>query len=92
MGAALSTAVSGGEQIMILGSRSSPDTSALWHAVQRRYRPFAISVIVDPRDRDRFAAHMPWVASMTAIEDKATAYVCRDFVCSQPTTSVEALP
>jgi uncharacterized protein YyaL (SSP411 family) len=91
MGAALSNASSGGEQIVILGSRGDPHTSALWRAVQRRYRPFAVGVIVDPRDRDRVAAHMPWVASMTAIEGKATAYVCRDFVCNQPTTSVEAL-
>jgi uncharacterized protein len=91
MGAALSAAVSGGEQIIVLGSRNASDTSALWRAVQRRYRPFAVAVIVDPRDQDRVAAHMPWVASMTAVDGRATAYVCRDFVCSQPTTSAEAL-
>jgi uncharacterized protein YyaL (SSP411 family) len=29
---------------------------------------------------------MPWVADMKMIDDKATAYVCRGFVCSAPST------
>jgi uncharacterized protein YyaL (SSP411 family) len=91
MAAALSTSLSGGEQIVILGSRSAPDTATLWRAVQRRYRPFAVTLIVDPHDQERLATEMPWVASMTAMQGQATAYVCRDFVCSQPTTSAEAL-
>jgi uncharacterized protein YyaL (SSP411 family) len=91
MAAALSTSLSGGEQIVILGERAAPDTAGLWHALHRRYRPFAVSVVIEPSDQPRVAAHMPWVASMSAVDGRATAYVCRDFVCSQPTTSVEAL-
>ena len=35
--------------------------------------------------------HLPFIASMTAVGDAATAYVCRDFTCQAPTTTVEGL-
>jgi uncharacterized protein YyaL (SSP411 family) len=92
MAAALSTALSGGEQIVIVGSRATNDTAALWRAVQRRYRPFAVALVADPGVQRELGSQMPWVASMTQHEGRATAYVCRNFVCSQPTTSVEGLP
>ncbi|MGH9384614.1 MAG: thioredoxin domain-containing protein, partial [Vicinamibacterales bacterium] len=91
MAAALSASLAGGEEILILGTRGASDTDALWRAVHRRYRPFGVSVVIDPRDQERLSAHMPWVASMSQIDGQATAFVCRDFVCSQPATSGEAL-
>jgi len=39
----------------------------------------------------RLARLLPWIAPMTMREDKATAYVCRDFACEQPVTSVADL-
>ncbi len=91
MAAALSASLSGGEQIVIVGSRGEPDTVSLWGAIQRRYRPFAVATLVDPQDQKRLGAEMPWVAAMTQIDGRATAYVCRDFVCNQPTTSAEGI-
>ena len=91
MAAALSTSLAGGEQIVIVGTRHATDTAELWRAVHRRYRPFAVAVVVDPDDREKLASHMPWVSSMTQIDGRATAYVCHERVCGPPTTSVEAL-
>jgi uncharacterized protein YyaL (SSP411 family) len=91
MAAALSTSVAGGEQIVILGQRGASDTAELLRAVHHRYRPFAVALTVDPGDQESLATHMAWVASMTQIDGHATAYQCRDFVCTQPTTSAEAL-
>jgi uncharacterized protein YyaL (SSP411 family) len=91
MAAALSSMLSGGEQIVIVGSREADDATAMWRALQRRYRPFAVAFVADPGARAELSSHMPWVDSMTQIDGGATAYVCRNFVCNQPTTSVEAL-
>jgi uncharacterized protein len=91
MAAALSTSLSGGEQVVILGSRNAPDTNTLWRAFHRRYRPFAVAVVLDPGDQKRLASDMPWTASMTQVDGLPTAYACRDFVCNQPTTSPEAI-
>ncbi|MEO8682412.1 MAG: thioredoxin domain-containing protein [Vicinamibacterales bacterium] len=87
MACALSTVFAGGEQIVVVGRRGSADTTALWQAAHRNYRPFAVMVPVDPAEQGALAAHMPWVAAMTMIDGKATAYVCRNFACDAPATS-----
>ncbi len=86
MAAVLSALQAGGEQIVIVGPRDAADTQALWRAANRRYRPFAVMVLADPAEQAALAAHMPWVAEMTMIENQATAYVCRDFACDAPAT------
>ena len=68
------------------GNAAPPDTTALWQAAHRTFRPFAVSVMVDPKRQDSLAAHMPWVAAMKMIDGRATAYVCRNFTCEAPFT------
>jgi hypothetical protein len=86
MAAVLSASQAGGEQVVIVGRRGAADTQAMWTAAHRRYRPFAVMVPADPSARAALAIHMPWVAAMTMIDDRATAYVCRDFACDAPST------
>jgi len=86
MALAVSTALSGGEQIVIVGERGSADARAMWEAAHRSYRPFAVVVLVDSSEQAAIAAHMPWVAEMKMIDGKATAYVCRGFACDAPST------
>jgi uncharacterized protein YyaL (SSP411 family) len=58
----------------------------------RHYLPFALTVPVEPGERQRaIAAQLPFVESMRAVEGSATAYVCRDFTCREPVTTPEAL-
>ena len=91
MAAALSTALAGGEQLLIVGEPGSADTQALWRAAHHRYRPFAVCVPVSPARQRSLAEHMPWVAAMTMVDGKATAYRCRNFACEAPVTDPEAL-
>ena len=84
MAAALETAIVGGEQIVIIGHRDADDTRAMWVAAHKKYRPFAVIMQFDPSEQKAVAAHMPWVADMKMIDDKATAYVCRGFACDAP--------
>ena len=86
MAAALSASLAGGEQIVIVGRRGAADTQALWRAAHQHYRPFAVMVPVDPSEQAALATHMPWVAEMRMIDNKATAYVCRNFACDAPST------
>jgi uncharacterized protein YyaL (SSP411 family) len=91
MAAALETAVSEGEQIIIVGARGASDTNALWIAAHKKYRPFAVVTLVDPAQQSALAEHMPWIADMKMIDGKATAYVCRGFVCEAPSTDPAVL-
>jgi hypothetical protein len=45
-----------------------------------------VVVPVAPGDRQlRIGAVAPFITAMRAIDDRATAYVCRDFACQAPT-------
>jgi hypothetical protein len=86
MAAVLATSLAGGEQILIVGHREAADTRAMWLAAHKAYRPFAVTLVIDPSDQNALAAHMPWVGEMTMLDGKATAYVCRGFTCAAPST------
>lgn len=86
MAAVLSTLIAGGEQIVIVGQRDAADTNAMWAAANKSYRPFAVLTLVDPARQQALAVHMPWIAEMKMIDDKATAYICRGFTCDAPST------
>jgi uncharacterized protein len=88
MAAALSTYTAGLQQIVIVGEEGA---SALDRAVAARYLPFAITLTLSPDRQRALGALMPFVAAMTPIDGAAAAYVCRDFACRQPVTSVEEL-
>jgi uncharacterized protein len=79
-------------QIVIVGDPAREDTQALHRVVAERYAPFALVIPVAPGEpQDALAALLPWIAPMSLVEGRATAYVCRHFTCEQPVTSPEAL-
>ena len=86
MAAALSMSITEGEQIVIVGPRDSAETTALWTAANKKYRPFSVITRVDPADQAALSVHMPWIAQMKMIDGKATVYVCRGFACDAPST------
>jgi len=90
--AALSTWHAGIGQTVIVGRLGSADFDALQRAAASRYRPFAIEVALDPSaGGSKVVDHLPFIASMTAAGGAATAYVCRNFVCQAPATTVDGL-
>jgi uncharacterized protein YyaL (SSP411 family) len=74
-------------EVAIVGSPDAPDTAALVAEARRAYRPGqVVAVAVDPA-----ASAVPLLADRIAIDGRATAYVCRGFVCRMPVTTVELL-
>ncbi len=92
LAAALSAYHAGFEQIVIVGSRESRDFAAMRQALSKRYLPFSLVLpIGDVTIQNELARRLAFVESMRSIDGQATAYVCRDFVCREPVTSVVAL-
>jgi uncharacterized protein YyaL (SSP411 family) len=92
MASALSAAHAPPEQIVVVGERALPETKALWHAANARYRPFAVIFPLAPgSDQQALTAHLPWIDAMLAAAGPPRAYVCRNFACEAPTSEPATL-
>ena len=89
--AALSTYHAGVPQIVIVGDPVAGDTRALTEVVRHHYMPTAVVVPISDAQREALSRLLPWTSSMRQKEGRATVYVCRDFSCQTPTTSVDEL-
>jgi uncharacterized protein YyaL (SSP411 family) len=86
MAAALSTFVAGTTQIIIV--KGADSDRGIERSVASHYLPFAISLHVAAEAQHRLAGSLPLVAAMRPVDGKTTGYVCRDFSCKQPATTV----
>ena len=88
MAAALSTYTAGPQQIVIV--EGSGD-DALDRTVALSYLPFSIQLRVTPEEQRALAGSLPFLEAMRPVDGATAAYVCRDFTCRQPVTTVDAL-
>jgi uncharacterized protein len=78
-------------EVAIVGDPTSVDTATLVdEVVRKRWRPNLVLAVAAPSDADA-ARTVPLLAERTAIDRKATAYVCQRFVCRLPVTEPSAL-
>ena len=88
MSAAFSAYAAGPQQIVVVGEGA---TGPLTRTLAQRYLPFATTLGVVEERGDRLAALLPLIASMKPVDGKPAVYVCRNFACAAPVTSVEEL-
>lgn len=73
------------QEIAIVGIPERADFASMLSAVHRRYRPHLVVAAGPPGDS------IPLLAGREAPSGKATAYICRRFVCDAPVQDVELL-
>jgi uncharacterized protein YyaL (SSP411 family) len=83
--AGLSSWLAGKQEIVIAGG-AGEGADGLLDALATRYLPFAVTIPLTPERRTTLVEVLPFTEAMTMRTGKATAYVCRDFACSRPTT------
>jgi hypothetical protein len=87
---ALDFALSPGQEIAIIGDPAATGSRALLAEVWRRYLPNSVLACADPTDEAALAA-VPLLANRGQIDGRATAYVCRNYVCKLPVGEPSAL-
>ncbi|MFP6581057.1 MAG: thioredoxin domain-containing protein [Candidatus Hydrogenedentota bacterium] len=80
-------------EIALAGPLADAGTTKLLVTVRGNFIPNKIVAQVDPADASAVetAAIIPLLANKTMINNKATAYVCKDFACKKPVDTPEAL-
>ena len=84
---ALDLYLQGTVEVAILGDRDREDTVALLDVVNKTWRPNVVLC----GGSDPVSDAIPLLKNRGMIDGRATAYVCRNFVCSEPVTDAEAL-
>jgi uncharacterized protein YyaL (SSP411 family) len=80
------------KEIVIAGDPAARETQELLRVVRERFLPRAVTVLRPPGPAgEGIEALAPFVKTLAPLDGKPTAYVCENFVCHLPTTSVETL-
>jgi uncharacterized protein len=91
MAAALSTYTAGVQQVVIADGAGAELVPPLVRTVALRHLPFAIVLRVNADQRRALAERLPLVAAMQPVDGATAVYVCRNFACEAPVTTVEGL-
>jgi uncharacterized protein YyaL (SSP411 family) len=90
---ALEFALNDNYEVVIVGDLKKQDTRLMLAALRRPFIPEKI-VLFRPTDKntaEAITAIAPFTRSMVARNGQATAYVCQQFACKLPTTSIEQM-
>ena len=79
-------------EVVIVGNPDSDDLKNMFDALRKAFVPNKV-LIYRKTETGTFETDSlaPYTASMTAIDEKTTAYVCRNFACELPTTEIEKM-
>jgi uncharacterized protein len=81
-------------EVIIVGNLNSKDTQAMVTALTKAYIPGMVVLVKsgDSGGTDELLSRTaPFTADYTMVGGKATAYVCRNFVCNLPTVTIEEM-
>ncbi len=80
------------KQILIAGDATSQDTRELLRQVNTRFLPNKILLLADGgTGQQQLARWLPFVAGAHRMGDRATAYVCENYVCKLPTADPQVM-
>ncbi len=88
---ALHLYLGGLKEVAIVGPENHSSTKEMLQTVRREFFPNAVFAYAPGNKVDEIAEDVPLLKGKTAIDGKATAYVCRQGACLAPVTSVEKL-
>jgi len=78
-------------EVIIIGEEGAADTEAMLAALRRLYVPNKVVLLRGPEDDAPLVELVDYTANYYAIDGKATAYVCQDYICEFPTNDPEAM-
>ena len=78
-------------EVVIVAGRERADVEVMLETLNSRYLPNVVILLIDEHNAALLRELAPFTAPLTALENRATAYVCRNFTCSLPTTDPQKL-
>ena len=78
-------------EVVVVGDPKSVDTKAMLAALNKDYSPSKVVLLREPESEEGITTIAEFTKGQRQLEDKATAYVCLNYVCKLPTTDVDKM-
>lgn len=79
-------------QVIVAGKRGRDDTEVLLQIVENTFSSSRLILLADGgKNQSYLAQKLPFIDAIVALDGKATAYVCSNFSCKQPTADPKTL-
>jgi uncharacterized protein YyaL (SSP411 family) len=80
------------QEIVIAGNTDAADTKRMLKLIRNKFLPNAVILLHKQEKADSaIDKTIPFIKNLTAIEGKATAYVCENFACNRPVNKINDL-
>ena len=90
LAAALDFSLSTTKEIVIAGEPGAADTRAMLRLVHERFIPNMILLLADGGPAQKqLAQWLPTIGGMRRVNDRATMYLCENYVCRLPTGDLQ---
>ena len=76
---------------MLVGDPESEDLKCLINCVNSQFIPNKVLIVSDGQNDSYLKSKLEILQTLNKINSKATAYVCENYTCSLPVTSVDEL-
>ncbi len=76
-------------EIVIVGNIGSEDTQAMINSLRNQYLPNKVLLIKS--NGHSLSGLVPFIEPMKSLDGKATAYVCMNYACQNPTTEIHTM-
>ncbi len=89
---ALDMALGGAQEVVIVGDPDAEDTRAMIEALREPFLPNKVVLLRRPGEAGSPIVELaPFLEEHHQLDGRATAYVCRDHFCRNPTTDVQTM-
>lgn len=80
------------QEIVIAGNADAADTQQMLKLIRNKFLPNAV-LLLHQQEKANSAIDktIPFIQNLTAIEGKATAYVCENYACKRPVNKIDDL-
>ncbi|MDT8300317.1 MAG: thioredoxin domain-containing protein [Sedimentisphaerales bacterium] len=80
------------QEIVIAGNPDATDTQQMLELIHGKFLPNAVILLHQQKNGDSsIDKTIPFIKNLTAIEGKATAYVCENYACNRPVNNIDDL-
>jgi len=77
------------KEVVLVGDSNDPETQKIINALRKNYSPNKVILFKDVSNPDALLQVAPWTADHVMLNESPTFYICENFACKQPTTSLD---